>query len=221
MRKWVVVLCVCAMFFCFTGCSDNKVDNGNNITNEVNNSDNQEINEALGSKTAKLMSGDYYIKYNTEYDGIKVSVEATKKGDKTATLTDSPEGVVRTICDAEYVYSIMDGQKTIMKTPINANPTIATELEYFNEEEMVNFTTGNEVVNGVDYYFEDFGDSKFYFLNNELKMIKAEELLIEISEFSNKANESMLEIPNNYTDLSVFTSGNTVNIPEEYLQYVH
>lgn len=214
MKKTTIwVICILAIIAIATGCGNKKGnENVNNTASAVSK-----------SKTVKLMSGDYFMKYSVVTDGEEVIVESTKKGGKSASETKASGETSRVVIDGEYVYTILDSQKMIIKNKINTNTTGETgefsEGTDFEVTEEDAYTTGKEEIEGKSYYYEDFDGTKFCFEGDTLKFIKTEDMIIKVLECTDKSNDSMFNIPSNYKEISGF-SGNTANLTGDALSGV-
>lgn len=95
-------------------------------------------------------------------------------------------------------YTIDHTNKTIYRS----QATQEDRFSFFDDESQSDvFTSGQETVAGITYDTEDFGDgSIFYFLNNQLKMIKDQEnnSVITIKNFSTTIDRSVFVLPTDY-----------------------
>lgn len=244
MKKIIkLMMFVSAISLFFTGCGNKAGGENAGKLNEITSK----------SKVIKLMAGDYYMKYSTTMEGKEVVIESTKKGEKSASKTEMSGEIARTIVDSEYIYTVVDSQKMITKSKINDTKTEDSKFdmsEGFDIDEEDIFTTGEETINGTKYYFEDFDGSRFYFKGDSLKLIKAEDMTLNVVECENSAKDSLFDIPKDYkempnlvgdgmniagdvlsglgdmaSDAGDFMKGEatdyTENIPSEYLKYLN
>ena len=197
MKKRIIGLMVLCLVVALTGCGTVVVeDNGGQISGVGAVKSN--------SKVVKLMSGNYYMKYSGELEGQKMTIEVTKKDGKIAAKIESDGSTMRAITTDDYVYTVMDDQKWYIK----ADRTEEEELDDFDfgvDLDETTMASGKEIVDGVEYYYEEFEGTKFYFLKDDLKMIVSEDETVTVEESSTKSKDELFDIPTDYEELSFST----------------
>lgn len=162
--------------------------------------------KTLGWFTKFALGGDYTVEMITEYEGTASRSLSVYHGDKIYTESEY-EGTksVSIIMDG-VMYIIDHASNLVMKMPLN----MATTAEIFSDSAEyyeTAVTTGEIDIKGKNYYYEEFdveGEAvKYCFDDDELKYMymntMGTETLIEIVRFGKGADESLFEIPENYS----------------------
>ncbi len=171
----------------------------------------------LGTKTGKFYSqftdGRMYMEYEMEMEGQVMTMISATYNDKTYSET-KIGGVSAgiSIMDGEDMYTIDHTSKMVIKMSIGATAqTIAGTVLEESDVDMGDLETGTREIDGKTYDTEswiiDDAASILCFDGDDLAyMIGAfdgEEMLMKIIEVSDKVDESLFEIPDDYTVLEL------------------
>jgi len=156
-----------------------------------------------------------------ENSDINYSLTIAKKDNYTSIDAKSNEEHTTTLVKDDIAYYIMHNEKEYYlydSTGIDADILIS-DLAVLKGKQ---YTSGHEKINGKDYYYEEYDGitafiiwsnysedestikTRFYFDGDNINYIKTtieeEEELLK-AELSNEVNESLFEMPDNYTEL--------------------
>ena len=167
----------------------------------------------LGTKTGKFYSqfadGRMYMEYEMEMEGQVMSMISATNGDKTYSETKmdgASMGV--SIMDGEDMYTIDHASKMVIKMSLGANAqTIAGAVLEESDVDMGDFKTGTREIDGKTYDTEEWivdgAASIFCFDGDDLAymigVFEGEEMVMKIVEASEKVDDSLFEIPEDYT----------------------
>lgn len=171
----------------------------------------------LGTKTGKFYnqfaSGKMYMEYETEYDGQKMTVISMTSGDKmyTENIMDGTS-VSAAVMEGNVMYTISHADKMVIKMKLGADAqTIAGAIIEESDVDMANFVSGTREIDGKTYETEEWviedtvsilcfdGDELAYMISS----VMGEEITIKIVEISDKIDESLFEIPEDYMMLEM------------------
>lgn len=137
-----------------------------------------------------------------------VGIDNTNNKEQTITLARNNKTYVmatdteRIVIKGDYMYAIRSIDKTMMKTTI---VNTATGYSFFKIVEGNIVDKGTEKINNKKYKYENYGGVKLYLSNNIMEYIEVNGLLCKIESISGEIDESLFEIPTDYT----IVSGNT------------
>ena len=179
----------------------NSVPTNNNITNEVNQS-NVEVTGKLLNYIDKLKD-NYYIKYSGSFkdnsgEYKQAIVEYTKLNDKFAIK--SAELDMNVVYDGKNINSVSDKYNIIVKmvqTAFNLN-----EYHLVQNIGQTYVKSYKDYISGKLYDVEEYklydNTYKYYFKENDLKMIEYNGKTIKILRVENDTNAEMLVLPEGY-----------------------
>ena len=172
----------------------------------------EELKGYLGTKTGKFYSqftdGKMYMEYETEMEGMKMTVISASKGDKTysETIIDGVSSGV-SIMEGETMYVVDHASKMVMKMGLNASAqTIAGEILEEEDVDRADLKTGTYTIDGKTYDTEEWvvdgaasimcfdGDDLAYMVG----VFEGEEMIMKIVEISDKVDDKLFEIPEDY-----------------------
>ncbi len=230
MKKILAILLVAMMVFALAACGNNETPQGNeNIPDTSQNTPTPEADEPtessdpvdlsgyLSTKTGKFYSqfddGRMYMEYEMEMEGQKMSIISATDGNKT--YSETKIGGVSTgvsVMDGEYMYTIDHASKMVVKMALGADAqTVAASVIEESDVDMGDYKTGTREINGKTYDTEEWivegASSIMCFDGNDLAyMIGAfdgTEMIMKIVEISNNVDDSLFEIPEDYTMMAI------------------
>ncbi len=167
----------------------------------------------LGTKTGKFYSrfadGKMYMEYEMEMEGMVMTMISATNGDMTYSETQM-DGVSMgvSIMDGEYMYTIDHASKMIIKMSLGATAqTIAGTVLEESDVDMGDLKTGTREIDGKTYDTEEWvvegaaaimcfdGDDLAYMIG----AMEGMEVTMKVVEISDKVDESLFEIPADYT----------------------
>ena len=167
----------------------------------------------LGTKTGKFYSqfanGRMYMEYEMEMEGQKMSMISATDGSKTYSET-KMDGVSMgiSIMDGETMYTIDHASKMVIKMSLQANAqAIAGAVLEESDVDMGDFKTGTREIDGKTYDTEEWivdgAASIFCFDGDDLTymvgVFEGMEVTMKIVEVSDNVDDSLFEIPEDYT----------------------
>ena len=171
----------------------------------------------LGTKTGKFYSrfanGRIYVEYETEMEGQVISIVTATNGDKTYSETKmggTSMGV--SIMDAEDMYTIDHTSRMVIKMSLQANAqTIAGAVLEESDVDMGDFKTGTREIGGKTYDTEELtveGAAAVYCFDGDdlayiISAFDGTEMTMKIVEISDKVDDSLFEIPQDYTVMTM------------------
>ena len=167
----------------------------------------------LGTKTGKFYSrfadGRMYMEYETEMEGMAMTVISASNGERTYSETKMDGASLGVnIMVGEDMYTIDHASKMVIKMSLQANAqTIAGAVLEESDVDMGAFTTGTKEIDGKTYDTEELiveGASAIYcFAGDDLVYIissfEGQEAVMKIVEVTDKVDDSLFEIPEDYT----------------------
>lgn len=174
--------------------------NGSGNNNETNY--NVKITGKLKEYVNQL-TNNYYIKYsgkfnNTEGKKVNAVVEYTRDGDNFAIRSIELDTYV--VSKKDDLYSISHNYKLIMK--MNKHNFNTNEYNLASDIGQIFVKTYTESVNNTNYYVEEYMYNgkvlKYYFKDNDVKLIKYDGEDIMIIRLEKKTNMELLTIPQGY-----------------------
>ena len=227
MKKLFALLLALMMVLSLTACGGDEKPAGNNDVpatsgqqqeQNIQDPDTQQGGEPidlsgfLGTKTGKFYSrfidGHMYMEYEMEMDGQVVSVISATNGEKTYSETKMDGASVGvSIMDGEAMYTIDHASQMVIKMSLGVNAqTIAGEVLEESDVDMGDFKTGTREIAGKTYETEELivegGAAIYCFDGDDLAYIigafEGEEMVMKIVEASDKVDESLFEIPEDY-----------------------
>ena len=167
----------------------------------------------LGTKTGKFYSrfadGRMYMEYETEMEGQTMTMISATDGDRTYSETrmgGTSMGV--SIMIGEDMYTIDHASKMVIKMSLGADTqTIAGAVLEESDVDMGDLKTGTREIDGKTYDTEEWivegASSIMCFDGDELAYMigafEGEEMVMKIVEASDKVDDSLFEIPEDYT----------------------
>lgn len=167
----------------------------------------------LGTKTGKFYSqfadGRMYMEYEMEMEGQTMTMISATNGVKTysETLIDGMSMGV-SLMDGTDMYTIDHASKLVIKMALSANAqTIAGTVLEESDVDMGDFKTGTREIDGKTYDTEEWivegaasimcfdGDTLVYMIG----AMEGMEVMMKIVEISDKVDESLFNIPADYT----------------------
>lgn len=196
---------------------------------ESKDSEELEVSDYTKSKTYKFfkenLSGEeMYMKQKIKVDmpegaSEEGTAEFYKKGENLYSVSELAGAKQAVLLKDKVAYLIMIDQKSYMKIPssdtegmLDLENMRLDDIDYLKDYQI---TTGKEEVSGKSYSFEQFSKDgmkmTYYFNGGDLKFVKGEMLegyssLSEILEYSNKVDDSVFEIPADYTEIGEIPS---------------
>lgn len=189
----------------------------------------------LNSKTYKffneiLNGNEYQIKIKGKLyleigdDGGEKIITIAKKGknsytqinftDKDSKLTMFTKGnTTYVLINETKVYFTINKSEEQNNTE-SSNDNVLMTKEDLNEMKDSKYIKGKSKINGENLYYEEYEDSngnitQYYFKNNQIKYIVAKNdgEKVEVTEFKNKVDESLFEIPEGYVKKDISSYG--------------
>jgi len=171
----------------------------------------------LGTKTGKFYSrfadGRMYMAYEMETEGQTMTMISATSGDKTYSET-KMDGVSIgvSIMLGEDMYTIDHASKMVVKMKLQADAqTIAGAVIEESDVDMGDLQTGTREIDGKTYDTEEWiiegassimcfdGDALVYMIG----AFEGEEMVMKIIEVSDKVDDSLFDIPDDYTLLEL------------------
>ena len=228
MKKILVLLLALMMIFCFSACGTDEPADDPVQQQQEQQPDGQEADEQqqeqqppadipeelegyLATKTGKFYSqfaGKMYMEYEMEMEGQKLTMITATSGDKS--YSETIIGGVSTgvsIIDGETMYVIDHASKMVIKMGLQADvQTIAGTIVEESDVNMGELKEGTRKIDGKTYETEeriiDGGASIMCFDGDDLVYMigafEGEEAVMKIIEASDKVDEKLFEIPDNY-----------------------
>lgn len=171
----------------------------------------EELEGYLATKTGKFYSqfaGKMYMEYEMEMEGQKLTMITATSGDKS--YSETVIGGVSTgvsIMDGETMYVIDHASKMVIKMGLQADAqTIAGTIVEESDVDMGELKEGTRKIDGKTYETEEWiidgGASIMCFDGDDLVYMigafEGEEAVMKIIEASDKVDEKLFEIPDNY-----------------------
>ena len=228
MKKILVLLLALMMIFCFSACGTDEPADDPVQQQQEQQPDGQEADEQqqeqqppadipeelegyLATKTGKFYSqfaGKMYMEYEMEMEGQKLTMITATSGDKS--YSETIIGGVSTgvsIIDGETMYVIDHASKMVIKMGLQADAqTIAGTIVEESDVDMGELKEGTRKIDGKTYETEEWiidgGASIMCFDGDDLVYmigaVEGEEAVMKIIEASDKVDEKLFEIPDNY-----------------------
>ena len=228
MKKILVLLLALMMIFCFSACGTDEPADDPVQQQQEQQPDGQEADEQqqeqqppadipeelegyLATKTGKFYSqfaGKMYMEYEMEMEGQKLTMITATSGDKS--YSETIIGGVSTgvsIIDGETMYVIDHASKMVIKMGLQADAqTIAGTIVEESDVNMGELKEGTRKIDGKTYETEEWiidgGASIMCFDGDDLVYMigafEGEEAVMKIIEASDKVDEKLFEIPDNY-----------------------
>ena len=171
----------------------------------------EELEGYLATKTGKFYSqfaGKMYMEYEMEMEGQKLTMITATSGDKS--YSETIIGGVSTgvsIIDGETMYVIDHASKMVIKMGLQADAqTIAGTIVEESDVDMGELKEGTRKIDGKTYETEEWiidgGASIMCFDGDDLVYMigafEGEEAVMKIIEASDKVDEKLFEIPDDY-----------------------
>ena len=171
----------------------------------------EELEGYLATKTGKFYSqfaGKMYMEYEMEMEGQKLTMITATSGDKS--YSETVIGGVSTgvsIMDGETMYVIDHASKMVIKMGLQADAqTIAGTIVEESDVDMGELKKGTRKIDGKTYETEEWiidgGASIMCFDGDDLVYMigafEGEEAVMKIIEASDKVDEKLFEIPDDY-----------------------
>ena len=167
----------------------------------------------LGTKTGKFYSrfadGRMYMEYETEMEGMAMTVISASNGDRTYSETKMDGASLGVnIMVGEDMYTIDHASKMVIKMSLQANAqTIASAVLEESDVDMGGFQTGTREIDGKTYDTEELiveGASAIYCFDGDdlayiISSFEGQEAVMKIVEATDKVDDSLFEIPTDYT----------------------
>ena len=171
----------------------------------------EELEGWLATKTGRFYSqfaDKMYMKYEMEMDGVVMTMISAASGSRTysETIMDGVSTGV-SIMDGETMYVIDHASKMVMKMGLQADAqTIAGTIIEESDVDMGELKTGSRDIDGKTYDTEEWtiegAASIMCFDGDDLAYIigafDGEEIMMKIVEASDKADDKLFEIPEDY-----------------------
>ena len=227
MKKILVLLLALMMVFSFAACgSDEPADDPVQQEQQEQQPDEQEPDEQqqqdeqppedipeelegyLATKIYSQFAGKMYMEYEMEMEGQKLTMITATSGDKS--YSETIIGGVSTgvsIMDGETMYVIDHASKMVIKMGLQADAqTIAGTIVEESDVDMGELKEGTRKIDGKTYETEEWiidgGASIMCFDGDDLVYMigafEGEEAVMKIIEASDKVDEKLFEIPDNY-----------------------
>ena len=222
MKKILSILLMMAMIFCFAACGgdepaeeDGQQADGQQQEQQAEEQPPADIPEELegwlATKTGKFYSqfaDKMYMKYEMEMEGVVMIMISAASGGRTysETIMDGISTGV-SIMDGETMYVIDHASKMVMKMGLQADAqTIAGTIIEESDVDMGELKTGTRNIDGKTYDTEEWiiegaasimcfdGDNLAYIIG----AFDGEEIMMKIVEASDKADDKLFEIPEDY-----------------------
>ena len=172
----------------------------------------------LGTKTGRFYSqfadGRMYMEYEMEMEGQTMTMISATNGEKNYSETRMGGAAVSaSVMDGETMYVIDHASKMVIKMSLGANAqTIAGAVLEESDVDMGGFQTGTREIDGKIYDTEELiveGASAIYcFAGDDLVYIissfEGQEAVMKIVEATDKVDDSLFEIPADYTMMELY-----------------
>ena len=167
----------------------------------------------LGTKTGKFYSrfadGRMYMEYEMEMEGQVISVISASNGDRTYSETKMDGASLGVnIMVGEDMYTIDHASKMVIKMSLQANAqTIASAVLEESDVDMGGFQTGTREIDGKTYDTEELiveGASAIYCFDGDdlayiISSFEGQDAVMKIVEATDEVDNSLFEIPTDYT----------------------
>ena len=171
----------------------------------------------LGTKTGKFYSrfadGRMYMEYETEMEGMAMTVISASNGDRTYSETKMDGASLGVnIMVGEDMYTIDHASKMVIKMSLQANAqTIASAVLEESDVDMGGFQTGTREIDGKTYDTEELiveGAAAIYCFDGDdlayiISSFEGQEAVMKIVEATDKVDDSLFEIPGDYTLMEI------------------
>ena len=172
-----------------------------------------DLSSFLGTRVGKFYSrfadGRMYMEYEMEMEGQVMSMISATNGDKTYSETKMDGAAVSaSVMDGETMYVIDHAGKMVIKMGLQADAqTIAGAVLEESDVDMGTFTTGTKEIDGKTYDTEELiveGASAIYCFDGDdlayiISSFEGQEAVMKIVEATDKVDDSLFEIPEDYT----------------------
>jgi len=171
------------------------------------------LNTRTGKFYSQFADGKMYMEYETEQEGMVMTVISATNGDKTYSESKvDGQSMGASIIDGEYMYTIDHASKMIIKMSLQASGQ--EMMDTMLEESDVNpadLVTGTREIDGKTYDTEEWamdeGKSILCFDGDTLAYMIGEygeiEMLIKVLKVSGEVDESLFELPEGYQMMSM------------------
>lgn len=205
----IAVVIVTSVIIIVKKTNDEKKYNDNNdgvVNNGVENSGNTE-NLRVTGKLAKYIQGltnNYYIKYSGNFMGdsgktINTIVEYTKSKEDFAIRVNDLN--IHLICEDDKLYSISSQYKMIVQ--MNKESFDITQYNLASDMGQTFVKSYKEILNNVEYDVEEYTYNgttiKYYFISNDLKIIRYNLEDIKVIRVEKNTNTTLLKKPEGYS----------------------
>ena len=224
MKKLVSLFLTLALLFSFAACGsgeagetpdDKEQQQEESASTDTNaqGDDTADLSGYSATKTGKFYSqfadGRMYMEYETEMDGQKMTVISAADGEKIyseSRIDGMSMGV--SIMDGEDMYTIDHASKMVIKMSLGADAqTIAGAVLEESDVDMGDYKTGTREIDGKTYETEEWvvegASSILCFDGDELSYMigafEGEEMVMKIIEVSDSVDDSLFELPADYT----------------------
>ena len=167
----------------------------------------------LGTKTGRFYSrfadGRMYMEYEMEMEGQAISVISASNGERTYSETKMDGASLGVnIMVGEDMYTIDHASKMVIKMSLQANAqTIASAVLEESDVDMGGFKTGTREIDSKTYDTEELiveGASTIYCFDGDdlvyiISSFEGQEAVMKIVEATDKVDDSLFEIPADYT----------------------
>ena len=167
----------------------------------------------LGTKTGKFYSrfadGRMYMEYETEMEGMAMTVISASNGDRTYSETKMDGASLGVnIMVGEDMYTIDHTSKMVIKMSLGASAqNIAGAVLEESDVDMGGFQTGTREIDGKTYDTEELiveGASAIYCFDGDdlayiISSFEGQEAVMKIVKTTDKVDDSLFEIPEDYT----------------------
>ena len=167
----------------------------------------------LGTKTGRFYSrfadGRMYMEYEMEMEGQVMSMISATNGEKNYSETRMSGGAVSaSVMDGETMYVIDHASKMVIKMSLGASAqNIAGAVLEESDVDMGTFTTGTKEIDGKTYDTEELtveGATAIYCFDGDdlayiISSFEGQEAVMKIVEATDKVDDSLFEIPADYT----------------------
>ena len=244
MKKFFAIVLAGCMVFGITGCGGTSDTSATTAATTAEATTAAQGGGALNSKTAAFFADKFgeketYLKFKTNMDILgdgeekEVTITLAVKDEMMFCGMQETEGIsADVLLKDSMMYTISHEDKAIMKMELEEgeDEDIFQGMEVIPEdyEELADYTTGSEEINGKTYEYEEFAEEfegdvtmRYYFEGDDLKYIKEvqgdEVSLMEILEASGEAPAGIFELPADYTvmDLAELMKGMNLDETEE------
>jgi len=164
------------------------------------------LDTKIGQFYSQFTSGKMYMEYESEMEGMLITVISATDGDKVYSSSKIDGQIVgETVIDGEYMYAIDHESQTIIKMH-NDEPNDTDTLLEEEELDLDTLVKGTRVIEGKTYYTEEWtmdnDKTTLCFDGDKLAYIFYEyegmELTIKILKVSAQVDESLFQLPEGY-----------------------